>query len=55
MTLIRENPKAKFFDKISYDEVLKRGLEVMDLNAIVLAKENGLKVQVFNLKNPVIC
>ncbi|MEK9166864.1 MAG: UMP kinase [Patescibacteria group bacterium] len=45
-----KNPKAKFFDKISYDEVLKRGLEVMDLNAIVLAKENGLKVQVFNLK-----
>lgn len=45
-----KNPKAKFFEKISYDEVLKRGLEVMDLNAIVLAKENGLKVQVFNLK-----
>lgn len=45
-----KNKSAKFFDKISYDEVLKRKLEVMDLNAIVLAKENGLKVQVFNLK-----
>ncbi len=45
-----KNKSAKFFEKISYDEVLKRGLEVMDLNAIVLAKDNGLQVRVFNLK-----
>ena len=45
-----KNKNAKFFENISYDEVLKRKLEVMDLNAIVLAKENGLKVRVFNLR-----
>lgn len=45
-----KNKSAKFFEKITYDEVLKRRLEVMDLNAIVLAKENGLPVQVFNLR-----
>lgn len=45
-----KSKNAKFFDRISYDEVLRRKLEVMDLNAVVLAKENGLKVRVFNLR-----
>lgn len=41
---------AKMFKEISYDEVLKRELGVMDLNAILLCKENGLPVRVFNLQ-----
>lgn len=45
-----KNKSAKFFAKISYDEVLKRGLEVIDLTAIVLCKGNGLPVRVFNLQ-----
>ena len=43
------NPHAKFFDKISYDEVLERELSVMDLSAVVLCKENQLPVRVFNI------
>ena len=45
-----KNPKAQFFKKISYDEVLERELAVMDLNSIVLCKENELPVLVFNLE-----
>lgn len=44
------NPEAEFFADISYDEVLKRELKVMDLTAIVLCKENDMPVRVFNLQ-----
>ena len=36
-------------DKISYDEVLTRGLKVMDLSAICMCKDNGLPIVVFNM------
>jgi len=40
---------AKAFKKMSYLEVLKRGLEVIDLSAIALCRDNKLPVVVFNL------
>lgn len=40
---------AKSFKKMSYLEVLKRGLEVIDLSAIALCRDNKLPVVVFNL------
>lgn len=40
---------ATKFDEISYDEVLARNLKVMDLTAVVMCKENGLPVYVFNM------
>lgn len=43
---------AKKFDTITYAEVLKRGLGVMDTAATALAKDNGLPVVVFALKDP---
>ncbi len=43
-----KNKKAKMFPTISYDEVLRRELQVMDLTSIVLCKENKLPVRVFN-------
>ena len=43
-----KNKKAKFFSKLKYQEVLDRELGVMDLTAIVLCKDNGLPVRVFN-------
>lgn len=42
-------PEAKKFDTISYDEVYKLNLKVMDLTAITLCKENKLPVLVFNM------
>lgn len=40
---------ATKFSSISYDEVLERGLKVMDLTAIVMCKENRLPIYVFNM------
>ena len=44
-----KDPTATRFDRISYDEVLQRGLKVMDLTAIVMCKENNLPIHVFNM------
>lgn len=41
---------ARFFPKISYEEILKRELQIMDLTSIVLCKENRLPVHVFQGK-----
>ncbi len=40
---------AKMFDQISYMEVLKKGLRVMDATAISLCKDNNLPIIIFNL------
>jgi uridylate kinase len=37
------------FESISYLEVLKRGLRVMDATAISLCQENSLPIVIFNL------
>lgn len=41
---------ATFFYEISYREVLKKGLKVMDATAITLCMENNLPIVVFNIK-----
>ncbi len=40
---------AKMFDQISYMDVLKKGLKVMDATAISLCKDNNLPIIIFNL------
>ena len=45
-----KDPKAKKFDTISYIDVLKKGLSVMDSTAISLCMDNNLPIMVFNLK-----
>jgi len=40
---------AKMFERISYMDVLKLGLKVMDSTAISLCKDNNLPIVVFNL------
>ena len=47
-----KDPTATKFDKITYDEVLARGLRVMDLTATALCKENGLPIIVFDMDTP---
>jgi uridylate kinase len=44
------NPKAKMFQRLTYFEVLQRGLKVMDTTAISLCMENRLPIIVYNLK-----
>jgi len=41
--------EAKKFDQLSYMDVLKQGLKVMDSTAISLCKDNNLPIVVFNL------
>jgi uridylate kinase len=41
--------KAKKFEKLSYIEVLQRGLKIMDAPAISLCMDNHLPIIVFNL------
>ncbi len=45
-------PTAQKFDEISYAEVLRRGLGVMDTTATALAMDNNIPVVVFALKDP---
>jgi len=40
---------ATKFTEITYMEVLKRGLKVMDSTAISLCKDNNLPIIIFNL------
>ena len=44
-----KNPDAKRFDKISYMEVLNRGLNVMDSTATSLCMDNNMPMIVFDL------
>jgi uridylate kinase len=43
------NPSAFRYTEISYLDVLKKDLKVMDMTAITLCKENKLPILVFNM------
>src|SRR5258708_5532966 len=45
-------PSASRFERISYLQVLDKGLKVMDATAISLCMDNRLPIVVFNLKTP---
>jgi uridylate kinase len=47
-----KNPAAFKFNKISYLDVLKKNLQVMDLTAVSLCQENNLPMVVFNMDVP---
>ena len=44
-----KDPTATKFTEITYDEVISRGLKVMDVTATAMARENGLPIYVFNM------
>lgn len=44
-----KDPTATKFTEITYDEVIRRGLKVMDMTAIVMCRDNGLPIYVFNM------
>ncbi|MBC8643621.1 UMP kinase [Flavobacterium lindanitolerans] len=45
----KKNPDAIKFDAISFDDVLKKGLNVMDTTAFTLSQENALPIVVFDM------
>jgi uridylate kinase len=48
----KRDPTAKFIPEITFQEVLVKGLAVMDANAFGLCKENGLPIVVMNVNQP---
>lgn len=47
-----KNPDASLFQNISYIDILKKNLRVMDLTAVSLCQENNLPIIVFNMDIP---
>ncbi len=45
----RINPAAKKYDEVSIDEVVAKNLQVVDMTASILAKENKMPMWVFGL------
>jgi uridylate kinase len=45
----RKNADAKKYEEISFDEVISKGLKVMDMTAFTLCKENKLPIIVFDM------
>jgi uridylate kinase len=45
-----KDPDAKKYDRLGYDEVLDKKLEVMDLTAIVLCRDHNMPVRVFEME-----
>jgi uridylate kinase len=44
-----KNPDAEFFPRISYIDVMRKNLKVMDMTAITLCRENVLPIVVMNM------
>ena len=47
-----KNTKATKFDNLSFDEVLKKGIKVMDTTAFTLSQENKLPIILFDMNTP---
>lgn len=47
-----KDPNAVKFEEISYDEVYRRNLKVMDLTATTMCMENNMPIYVFDMDTP---
>lgn len=47
-----KHPDAEFYSRLAYDEVIERKLNVMDATAIILCRDHGLPMRVFNMHKP---
>ncbi|HSW13848.1 MAG TPA: UMP kinase [Solimonas sp.] len=48
----KKDPSAKKYDTITYDEALSRRLGVMDQTAMVLCRDNRMKLCVYDMDHP---
>ncbi|MEM7408046.1 MAG: UMP kinase [Pseudomonadota bacterium] len=46
------NPAAERYERLDYDEVLRRGLNVMDQTAVVLCRDHGMRMRVLDMGRP---
>jgi uridylate kinase len=45
----KKNPDAKRFEMLTYDEVLKRNLQVMDTAAFALCRDNDVPLRIYDM------
>ena len=45
----RTNADAKFFPVITFDEMIKQNLQIMDQSALELIKDKNIQVRVFRM------
>ena len=46
------DPNARRYERLGYDEALRRKLEVMDATALVLCRDNGMPLRVIDMHKP---
>jgi uridylate kinase len=46
----KKDPGAKRYDRLTFDRVINDKLNVMDTTAVVMCRENGVPIRVFNLQ-----
>ena len=47
----KKNPGAKRFERLTYDDVLQRNLQVMDTAAFALCRENDIPLRIYDMGN----
>jgi uridylate kinase len=48
----KKDPTATRFDRLTFDEAIRRDLKVLDTSAFALARDNAIPIIVFALKEP---
>lgn len=48
----KTNPDAKKYDTVSHQEVLSKGLNVMDSTAAAMCRDNNIPILVFSIEDP---
>ena len=46
----KQNPNAKRYDSLTFDEAINKNLKIMDMAAFSLARENNLPILVYSIK-----
>jgi uridylate kinase len=46
-----QNHDAKFIPEITYDEILKNKLQIMDLTAVELIKDKDIEIRIFSMSD----
>ncbi len=48
----KKNPDAKRYETVTFDEVISKHLNVMDITAFSMCSDNNIPIVVFSLENP---
>lgn len=48
----KKNPNAVRFDRLTFSDILEKNLQVMDMTAATMCRDNGIKIMVFSIDDP---